>query len=278
MSKHHTDWIHHAPGSERLERIEAYFAGNAYAMHRHDTYAIGTTLAGVQSFVYRGSTRHSLRGGTIVLHPDEAHDGQAGTGDGFHYRMIYVEPALIQKILGGQALPFIKHGISSDPRLHVATLPLLQAMNQPLDALEEQDALFDLAHAMLACSDIITNSSGSTGKALHFDYRAAESAREYMHSALTDNISLEDLAVHSGRDRWSLSRDFRLLFGTSPYRYLTMRRLDLVKSLLMQGHTLVNAALAAGFSDQSHMSKHFVKAFGLTPLRWLNMHGKPARR
>lgn len=275
MNKHRSDWIHHAPGSARLERIEAFFAGNAYAMHRHDTYAIGTTLSGVQSFLYRGRERHSLPGGTMVLHPDEAHDGQAGTGAGFHYRMIYVEPALIQQILGGQPLPFIRHGLSTDPRLFAATQALIQRMDSRMDAMEEQDALFDLAQALHACSDkrIIHTDSKQ-----HFDYQAAERAREYMHSALTDNITLEELAQHSGRDRWSLSRDFRLLFGTSPYRYLTMRRLDLVKSLLMQGHTLVNAALAAGFSDQSHMSKHFAKTFGLTPLRWLNMHGKASRR
>lgn len=277
MSKHpkdhRSDWIHHAPGSNanRLERIEAYFAGNAYAMHRHDTYAIGTTLSGVQSFRYRGSECNSLPGGTIVLHPDEAHDGQAGTGDGFHYRMIYIEPALIQQILGGQPLPFVKHGISADPRLHAATLALLQRMDSPMDALEEQDALFDLAHAMQVAS-------GKPGRSQHFDYLAAERAREYMHSAITDNINLEELAAHSGRDRWSLSRDFRLLFGTSPYRYLTMRRLDLVKSLLMQGYSLVNAALAAGFTDQSHMTKHFGKAFGLTPLHWLKMHGTKIKR
>jgi AraC-like DNA-binding protein len=127
---------------------------------------------------------------------------------------------------------------------------------------------------MHTCSDKL---AGAATSKLHFDYQAAERAREYIHSAMTDNITLDELADHSGRDRWSLSRDFRLLFGTSPYRYLTMRRLDLVKSLLIQGYTLVNAALAAGFSDQSHMSKHFSKTFGLTPLRWLNMHGKTSR-
>lgn len=273
MTKPRTDWIHHASGSGRLERIEAYFAGSAYDLHRHDTYAIGRTLAGVQSFLYRGSERHSLPGATIVLHPDEPHDGHAGTDVGFQYRMMYVEPALIQQILGGKALPFIKGGISTDPRLYAATNTLLQSMGRPMDALEEDDALFDLAHALNAVS-------GTPKQQQHFDYRAAEMAREFIHGTLDRTVTLDELAEHSGRDRWSLSRDFRLLFGTSPYRYLTMRRLDLVKTLVIHGHTLVNAALAAGFSDQSHMTKHFSKTFGMTPSRWLKAAGRqssPAR-
>jgi len=118
--KNATDWICRAPHAGKLERIEAFIAGYGYALHRHDTYAIGTTLSGVQSFQYRGQERHSLPGTTMVLHPDEAHDGQAGTADGFQYRMIYVEPALIQQILGGKPLPFIRNGMSLDPRLAAA--------------------------------------------------------------------------------------------------------------------------------------------------------------
>jgi AraC-like DNA-binding protein len=262
--KNVTDWIHRAPCSSKLERIEAFISGYGYDLHRHDTYAIGRTLSGVQSFQYRGQERHSLPGGTIVLHPDEAHDGQAGTVDGFQYRMIYVEPALIQQILGGKPLPFIKSGISADPRLYAATNALLQSMGSPIDTLEEDDAVFDLAHALSAVSGIVESRKT-------FDYRAAEKAREFIHSAIDRTITLDELAEQSGRDRWSLSRDFRLLFGTSPYRYLTMRRLDLVRSMLIQGESLVAAALIAGFVDQSHMTRHFSKTYGLSPSRWLKM-------
>ncbi|MHC8307306.1 AraC family transcriptional regulator [Pseudomonas sp. PB3P13] len=259
------DWFHRAPDVNGLQRFEAYFAGHGYDLHRHDTYAIGHTLAGVQSYQYRGAWRHSLPGATMVLHPDEVHDGEAGTETGFQYRMMYIEPALIQQMLGGQPLPFIKDGLSADPRLFAATQTLLRSIECPLDPLEEQDALFDLAHAL-------NNESGVKAARSSFDYVAAERAREYMHSALDRTVTLEELAQHSGRDRWSLSRDFRLLFGTSPYRYLTMRRLDLVRSLLTQGQSLVSAALIAGFTDQSHMTRQFSKTYGLSPARWMKMH------
>src|SRR5262245_60351044 len=76
------DAIVAGPSNPGLERIEARFAGEGYALHRHDTYAIGLTLHGVQSFWYRGERRFSLPGNVIVLHPDELHDGGAGTEAG----------------------------------------------------------------------------------------------------------------------------------------------------------------------------------------------------
>ena len=80
-----SDWVRHSQLGAGLERIEAYFGGHGYAPHRHDTYALGLTLSGVQSFAYRRSQRHSLPGGAMVLHPDELHDGHAGT-DAFAWR------------------------------------------------------------------------------------------------------------------------------------------------------------------------------------------------
>ena len=227
------------PRTAGLERIEAYFGGRGYEMHRHDTYAIGRTLSGVQSFHYRRGLRHSLPGGTLVLHPDEAHDGQAGTDAGFRYRMLYVEPALVQRMLGGQPLPFVPGGLSDDPRLRAAAEPLLRTMSQPLDPLEEADALYDLAQALATVA-------GQRGGRRAFDYGAAERARLRIHDGLAGRLTLADLEAASGRDRWSLSRDFRALYGVSPYRYATLRRLDVCRRLMLAGQGLAEAALAAG--------------------------------
>jgi hypothetical protein len=57
------DWVRLAQSPSQTERIEAFFGGHGYEPHRHDTYAIGQTIAGVQSFHYRGGLQHSLPGG-----------------------------------------------------------------------------------------------------------------------------------------------------------------------------------------------------------------------
>ncbi|HDR9100365.1 TPA: AraC family transcriptional regulator [Burkholderia vietnamiensis] len=260
------DWVRRAEPIEGVERIEAWFHGKAYAMHRHDTYAIGRTLAGVQSFNYRRSLRNSPAGHTMVLHPDEAHDGQAGTDEGFRYRMIYVEPALFQDVLGGRALPFLEGGVTTDARLAAATTTLLQHVGYRLEPLEQSDALVELTHAIAAVA-------GTPTRRPKGDFLAARRARDYLHVNCARVVTLVELEAATGRDRWSLSHDFRTFYGTSPYRYLTMRRLDTVRRMLLAGTSLAHAAAAAGFSDQSHMTRHFSKTFGLTPGRWLQVTG-----
>lgn len=258
------DWILRAAPGGHVERIEAYFGGHGYDMHRHDTYAIGRTLSGVQSFNYRRDYRHSLPGGTIVLHPDEPHDGQAGTDAGFHYRMIYVEPALIQQILGGRPLPFIAGGISDDVRLRAASDTLLQSTRAAIDPLQEDDALYELAQALSAAA-------GRPQGRRRPDYPAAERARQFIHDALDQPITLDQLAHAAGQDRWTLSRDFRALFGTSPYRYVMLRRLDLARRLIATGLPLAAAAATAGFTDQSHLTHRHVQTYGMKPDRWRRM-------
>ncbi|SDO56654.1 AraC family transcriptional regulator [Ectopseudomonas guguanensis] len=257
-----SDWVVRSALPSGVERIEAWFAGHGYDPHRHDTYSIGRTLAGVQSFNYKGSLCHGVPGNTLVLHPDELHDGMAGTNAGFRYRMAYVDPALIQNILGGQPLPFISGGLSNDPRLYRASEAFVQALDHPLEMLEEQDALYDLAMALHAVA-------GKPPGRKRLDYRAAERARAFIMEHLHSSITLEMLEQASGRERWSLSRDFRALYGTSPYRFVTLRRLDYFRSLALNGFTLVDASLAAGFHDQSHMTRHFTRSYGVSPLRWL---------
>lgn len=157
---------------------------------------------------------------------------------------------------------FITGGLSNDPRLYRASEAFVQALDHPLETLEEQDALYDLAMALQAIA-------GKPRGRKRLDYRAAERARLFIMEHLHLSITLEMLEQASGRERWSLSRDFRTLYGTSPYRFVTLRRLDRFRGLALNGFTLVDAALAAGFHDQSHMTRHFTRSYGVSPWRWL---------
>src|SRR5258708_13486646 len=101
-----SDSIRFGPSAHGIERAEIYLSTCEFEPHRHDTYAIGITTAGVQTFHYRGLRRICLPGQLHVLHPDEAHDGAAGTDGGFGYRILYIPPQPLRYALAASPLPF----------------------------------------------------------------------------------------------------------------------------------------------------------------------------
>jgi len=261
------DWLRSAAPQAGLERIEAYFTGHAYDPHRHDTYAIGFTVSGVQCFDYRGAVVCSTAGNAIVLHPDEVHNGRAGAPGGFRYRMLYVEPRLIQAALGDRgALPFVRTAVNADPRLLAALHGGLDDLETALEPLAEDQVVVALADALLS----LDPSAGARPPPAACG-RAVERARSFLDAHHDRVVTAGELEAASGLDRYALARQFRARLGTSPYRYLLMRRLDQARALLRDGDALADTAAACGFADQSHMTRCFTRAFGLPPGRWRAM-------
>jgi AraC-like DNA-binding protein len=262
------DWIRTAPDEAGPERIEAFFDDHAYDPHRHDTYAIGYTLSGVQSFDYRGVKRDSTPGDLIVLHPDELHDGRAGMAGGFRYRMAYVEPGLIMRALAGRAggTPFVRDAVCRDGRLLRALIGLLGDLDHALEPLERDAAIGELAEALLALDLSCAPRRPETPAE-----RACALARDFLADNLDEAVDSQRLEAVTGLDRYALARHFRRRYGTSPHRYLVMRRLERARALIRQGQGLADAAAASGFADQPHMTRRFRQAYGLSPGRWRAM-------
>ncbi len=258
--------IRTSPSENGIDRIEAQFAGNGFAPHRHDTYAIGLTLAGVQTFRYRGEERASLPGQIIVIHPDELHDGGAGTERGLRYRMIYIPPEMISgalQVAGRSAgLPFVASPVFSDPELQRDLIEALDDIDMELGAFKRDSLLAGLAAGLSRHAD----DRNPDAAALHWP--ALRQCGAYLRESCSEPVRMKHLEAIAHMDRFTLSRQFRTAFGTSPHRYLVMRRLGRVKSALARGGSLAEAAAESGFADQSHMTRHFKRAYGMTPGHW----------
>jgi AraC-like DNA-binding protein len=251
-----------AKGCEGIERLEARFRGRAFSPHRHDSYAIGITLAGVQTFYYRGAARHCLPGQCHILHPDEIHDGAAGTDEGFAYRILYIDPYLVQDALGGRSLPFVRNPVVDLAAPQSNTLSAIWAMEREIDDIGRTDIIAAVADILLAASSDAPIAPTALRLPGLLRVRSLIAARP------ADRYPVGELERVADLDRWSLARQFRAAFGTSPSRFRTLRQLDSVRRLVISGSSLADAALAAGFADQSHMSRQFKRAYGLTPARW----------
>jgi len=262
------DGIRVSPDDGGLERIEARFLGNGFAPHRHDTYAIGLTMTGIQTFRYRGEKRASMPGQVIVIHPDEVHDGGAGTEEGLRYRMLYVAPEQISLALsavGRTGLPFVSGPVVSDRQFHSSLADALSDIGEELGRFRRDCLIADLADCLNRHSD------HQKAQPAVLNLPGLKRCSEYLRENCAEQVRMETLENLTRLDRFTLSRQFRTVFGTSPHRFLVMRRLDRAKAELGIGESLADAAIASGFSDQSHMTRHFKAAYGMTPGHWRNL-------
>lgn len=250
-------------GGAGIERLAAYFPGRAFAPHRHDTYAIGVTLSGVQTFRYRGEQRFCLPGQGHVLHPDETHDGGPATQDGFSYRIVYLDPSLVQQALGGRTLPFLPDPVVRSPAFVQELLLGALDMEEPVDDVRRVDIAVSVAGLLQAAAPGRGSANGALSLSSLLRVREAISADPAVR------YSARELEVVASLDRWTLARQFRAAFGTSPSRFRTMRQLDRARGMMRAGMSLAEAALEAGFADQSHMTRLFKRAYGLTPASWI---------
>jgi AraC-like DNA-binding protein len=262
-----TSWIASTDPANGVELFRAWFAGEAYQKHRHDTYAIGLTDRGVQVFDYRGSVRTSTPGEVVVLYPDEAHDGRAGSDDGFGYRIVYVEPSRLTealRVLRGRPypLPFLHDPVSKNATLAHA---VEEAFRGPLDSLAVDSLIVGLAEGLTAREH---RGGGRPVVSRRVDARVLERARQFLDAERTRVVHSTELESITGLTRYDLARQFRIMFGTSPYRYLLMRRLEFARDRIHRQRPLVEVACDAGFADQAHFTRAFKAAFGLTPARY----------
>ena len=262
-------WLATARPADGIELFSAWFAGAPYQKHRHDTYAVGVTDSGVQVFDYRGAVHASTSGHVVVLYPDEMHNGRAGTDAGFGYRIVYVEPFLLAdavRTLRGKAgpLPFVSEVVSTNVMLSRA---IDAAFRGPLESLAVDSLIVELAQGLMAGE----RGGASAAISRHVDSAATDRARQLLDAEKTRVVHSRELETVTGLTRYDLARQFRIRFGTSPYRYLLMRRLEFVRERIHENRPLADIAVDAGFADQAHLTRAFRSAFGLTPARYRHL-------
>ncbi len=253
------------PSYDGIEAVDVFMREHVYAPHRHDTYTVGYTFRGAQRFRYRGEARTSLPGQAFVLHPDEVHDGGPGTEAGYGYRAIYLSPDLVLAAGGRPDLPFVGETVMTSRALSDAVDRFFLDQIDVAEPMDRDDALVDIADALLGLADHAKPRRHSP------DRQAMRKVRDYLIANPASPRPLSDLETIVGLDRYTIARGFRQAFGTSPSIFLRCRKLDIAKRCIRSGMSLAEAALTAGFSDQSHLTRQFRKSVGLSPGRWRRM-------
>ena len=95
-----------------------------------------------------------------------------------------------------------------------------------------------------------------------------------MEASIEEPLSPAELAEEVGMSTRQLERLFRRYLNRSPKRYYMELRLAKARNLLMQTDlSVINVALACGFSSPSHVSKCYSAQYRTTPYRERGSHG-----
>ena len=194
----------------------------------------------MQTFRYRGTRRVSLPGQLVILHPDETHDGAAGTDDGFGYRALYIAPELVHDALDGSGLPFVADPVQMPTETTRPVAYLLARLDDPVSDLARVDMAATVADALRKLS------GRPDQRPAAIDIGAVKLARDYLAAHAREQTPASTLELITG----------------------SLRRLALARTAIESGLPLAEAAAKSGFADQSHMTRQFKRAYGLTPGRW----------
>ena len=251
-----------------LSCLVADFTSHDYAPHSHEAFVVAVTEAGGSEFKSRGRSDEAKRSNLLVFNPDEPHSGRMGWSSRWLYRGLYLTPPAIEAVkaaLGLQATAYFTRNSFHDPDLIEAFLALHRVLDEGNDPFEERELLLRSFGALIR-----RHAAGEPQLTQPMrDRIKARRVCEIMKERHAEELTLEQLGAEVGLTPFQLIALFKRSTGLTPHAYLTQLRLKAAIRALGRGATIAAAALDAGFYDQSALTRHFKRAYGITPLQWV---------
>ncbi|MEN2674661.1 AraC family transcriptional regulator [Herbaspirillum huttiense] len=258
--------------AEGVTLMEAAFADHSFARHSHDGFAIGVTTHGIQRFRCKGRQHDSLPGDFVLFNPDDDHDGQAGSAEGFRYLIWYVPEALVRASTGEDER---ERGRRYFVRPHARDTVLAERFQKlsrsmlalPSESLRNETLVSGVLRSLLQRHGQAAGTAAGTVSAQASAARLA-SVKDYIRAYYASDISVSDLAAVAGLSRVHLTRAFSSAYHMPPHVYLNAVRIARAQQQIGQGRALAEVALDCGFVDQSHLTRRFKACTGVTPSQW----------
>jgi AraC family transcriptional regulator len=255
--------LHSIPGAEVQD---VFFLNHVIGVHLGDPAQL--------ELKYDGHSRtHTMRAGESNVLPSNLPFSARCEGRS-DFLMISLDPRF---------LACAAHEIGSQNRLEVAPQvglndPLIHglalALKAEVESGESNGPLYAETLATTLAVHVARKYSGQTLRCREESSGLAKyqlrRAIDFIHDHLSEDISLKAIADAVGISPFHFSRLFKRSTGTSPHQYLLRCRTERAKQLLLQSsESIADVALRLGFCDQSHMTTHFKRAYGVTPKAFL---------
>jgi AraC-like DNA-binding protein len=247
-----------------VEAVEAQ-TRHVFPRHTHGQFGIGVIGRGAHKSLSGRGMVEAGPGDTITVNPGEVHDG-APIGDaGRSWRMLYFDPPVIARAIGD-----ISEGRTSVYEFSspvITDAAIAQGFRQLFSAITAGDgveATIGQEEWLLIVLAQLVREQPRFGRAQPVPV-TIRNAQSLIDDDPAAPVTLADLARESGLSRFQVLRGFVRATGLTPHAYLVQRRIHAARRLIARGTPLAEAAAASGFADQSHMTRLFVRNYGISP-------------
>jgi len=254
-------------GSPGLSLMHADFQTQEFAPHRHEEMVIAITETGGAVIQSRGVVDNADTSVLLVFNPSEPHAGWMGASRHWRYRSLYLQQSALNELalaLGTDRIPYFTRNWIADPELAGSLHALHHALDSQRDRLLQRELLITSFGTLFERH----GSGGLRVEPVPRDRARVGRAIDYIRDRLDVAISLADLGDTLELTQFQVIRLFKRTIGMTPHAYVLQLRLDAARRYLATGSSISDAAVAAGFYDQSSLTHRFKRSYGLTPLQF----------
>ncbi|WP_030260940.1 AraC family transcriptional regulator [Streptomyces violens] len=263
------------------EVYHAHLTGHAYPMHTHGAWTLLIVDDGMVRYDLDRHEHGALRTGVTLLPPHVPHNGSPITPEGFRKRVLYLDPeaaGLGEEYIGLAVDAPVLEDTTLRDRIH----RLHDALVLPGEELESESRLVCVTERLRRH---LTRRHLTRRHPTRQDTPAAPPAagpglarqlRDLLDARIAEGLTLQEASGLLHAHPAHLVRAFSREFAISPHQYLTARRVDLARRLLLDGMAPRDAAAAAGFHDQPHLTRHFKRVLGVPPGHFTDRRPAPA--
>ena len=252
------------PARAGVELYRAHIVRYAFDPHTHEAFGLGAIESGVERFRYRGGDHLAPAHTLVLMNPDELHTGRAETEQGWSYRMVYLDAAVLEEVTGERGWWFAQPAVHDPLRAQQASRCLAAMWDAP-DALAGDSALFELLQLLRPHARVGVPGVASSGMAA--DTSLAR-ALALMQDEYASEMTLERLAREASLSPFHFLRRFKQRYHATPHQMLMALRLFRAKQQLAAGDRPADVAAAVGLVDQAHLTRRFARMYGVTPARY----------
>ena len=256
------------PRLRGLSLLRADFTTHEFASHYHDALLVAVTEDGGSEVAAAGVPDEVHRSALLVVGPAEPHSSRMSRSARWRYRSFYLMRSALDDVAAGLDIarfPSLRSGVLHRPDLVHRFLRLHRALEEDADELLERELLIGAFGHLVAERAMADRPAPLRAS----DQVALRRVVALMRERHAGHLTLPDLAAAAGMTQFQLIGLFRAGTGMTPHAYLTQVRLGAACHHLRRSRPIAEAAVAAGFYDQSALNRHFKRAYGMTPLQYV---------